>query len=133
MSIQKTVGFTVPVGGTVPETVEKLTDELKKKGFGVLSNIDVRKIIKEKLGEDMDSYVILDVCSPKHAKRALDAHKEVGLILPCKITIFEDKGSVWVSLYKPTEAIAILGFEDLEPLAQEVERELSQAIMSISR
>jgi len=132
MSIQKTIGFTVQFRGTVPEAVQKLTEELKKRSFGVLSNIDVQKIIKEKLGEDMDDYVILDVCSPKHAKRALDAHKEVGLILPCKITIFENGDSVWISLYKPTEAIAVLGFEDLKPLAEEVEKELSTAIMSVS-
>jgi uncharacterized protein (DUF302 family) len=132
MSIQKTIGFTVQFRGTVPEAVQKLTEELKKRSFGVLSNIDVQKIIKEKLGEDMDGYVILDVCNPKHAKRALDAHKEVGLILPCKITIFENGDSVWISLYKPTEAIAVLGFEDLKPLAEEVEKELSSAIMSVS-
>ena len=132
MSIQRTIGFTVRASGTVAETVQKLTEELKKKSFGVLSNIDVRKIIKEKLGEEMDSYVILDVCNPKHAKKALDAHKEVGLVLPCKITIFEDRGKVWVSLYKPTEAIAVLGFEDLKPLAEEVEKELSETIMKVS-
>jgi len=132
MSIQRTIGFTVRASGTVAETVQQLTEELKKKSFGVLSNIDVRKIIKEKLGEEMDSYVILDVCNPKHAKKALDAHKEVGLVLPCKITIFEDRGKVWVSLYKPTEAIAVLGFEDLKPLAEEVEKELSETIMKVS-
>jgi len=132
MSIQRSIGFTIQYRGTVPEAVQNLTEELKKRSFGVLSNMDVRKIIKEKLGEDMDSYVILDVCNPKHAKKALDAHKEVGLILPCKITIFEDRGSVWISLYKPTDAIAVLGFEDLKPLAQEVENELSQAMMSVS-
>ncbi len=132
MNSKQNIGFTVQVRETVPETVQNLTEELSRRGFGLLSNIDVRKIIKEKLGEEMESYVILDVCSPKHAKRALDAHKEVGLILPCKITVFEDKGKVWISLYKPTEAIAVLGFEDLKPLAEEVERELSQAMISVS-
>ena len=101
-----------------------------------LSNIDVKKIIKEKLGEDMNSYVILDVCSPRHAKKAIDVHKEVGLILPCKITVYEDlangMGKTVVSLYKPGEAIKVLGFEDLRSLAEEVERELTEAVNAVA-
>lgn len=130
LSVQTPVEYAVQVRATVPEAVAKLTDELKKRGFGVLSNIDVRKIIKQKLGEDMDNYVILDICNPRHAKTALDAHKVVGLILPCKITIYQDKGETWISLYKPTAAIGVLGFEDLKSLAEEVEGELVTAIGS---
>lgn len=115
----------------VRSTAEKLTQELSKRGFGVLSNIDVKKIIKEKLGEDMEEYVILDVCSPKHAKRAIDAHKEVGLILPCKIVVYEDDGRTLISLYRPTKAIEVLKFSDLNPLAQEVESELKLALDAI--
>ena len=116
---------------TVKGTVENLTRELAAREFGVLSNIDVKKIIKEKLGENMGEYVILDVCSPKHAKRAIDAHKEVGLILPCKITVYEDNGKTQVSLYRPTKAVDVLKFSDLESLAQEVEAQLKQAINAI--
>lgn len=115
----------------VRRTVEKLTQELSKRGFGVLSNIDVKKIIKEKLGEDTEEYVILDVCSPKHAKRAIDAHKEVGLILPCKIVVYEDDGRTLISLYRPTKAIEVLKLFDLNPLAQEVESELKLALDAI--
>ncbi len=117
---------------TVKSAVENLSRELAKRGFGVLSNIDVKKIIKEKLGQDMGEYVILDVCNPKHAKRAIDAHKEVGLILPCKIAVYEDKGKTRVSLYRPTKAVDVLKFSDLDLLAQEVEGELKQAIDAIA-
>jgi uncharacterized protein (DUF302 family) len=89
-------------------------------------------IIKEKLGEDMNSYVILDACSPKHAKKALDARKEAGLILPCKITVFEDAGKVWVSLYKQTEELRVLDVVDLHQLATEVEKELVAAVDSVA-
>ena len=126
------IGYKVQARGTVPEIVEELSLELKKSGFGILSNIDVKKVIKEKIGEEIDSYVILDVCNPRHAKRALDAHKEVGLILPCKITVFEDKGRTWVSLYRPSEALKVLGFSDLDSLAQEVEEELKGALDTIA-
>ena len=128
----RNISYTVPFSGTVSEAVEALTNELKKRGFGVLASIDVRKLIKEKLDEHMDSFVILDICSPRHAKKALDAHKEVGLILPCKTTVYEDKGKVYVSLFKPTSAISILGFEDLDSLALMVEEELKEALDAVS-
>lgn len=115
---------------SVQELVADLTAELGKRGFGVLSNIDVRKIIKQKLGEEMDDYVILDVCSPKHAKQAIDAHKQVGLILPCKIIVYKEKGRTRVSLYKPTSAMEVLKFADLDLLAREVEKVLEGAINS---
>lgn len=115
----------------VKKAVENLTQELAKRGFGVLSNIDVKNIINEKLGENMEEYVILDVCSPKHAKRAIDAHKEVGLILPCKITVYEENGKTQVSLYRPTKAVDVLKFSDLDSLAREVEDQLKQAVDAI--
>jgi len=124
----KKIAYTLELNGTVAETAQRLTKELNSRGFGVLSNIDVQKIIKEKLGQHIDSYVILDVCNPTHAKKAIDAHKEVGLVLPCKVTIFENRGKVMVSLYKPTEAVKLLGFTDLDPLASQVENELKGAI-----
>lgn len=126
------IGYGRESAETVNVTVETLTRELAKRGFGVLSNIDVKKILKEKLGENMGEYVILDVCSPKHAKRAIDAHKEVGLILPCKITVYEDAGKTQISLYRPTKAVEALKFSDLNPLAQEVEGQLIDAIDAIS-
>jgi len=116
----------------VPQIVKALIQTLKTKRFDVLSNIDISKIIKEKTGENMDSYVILDVCNPKDAECALDAHKEVGLVLPWKITVYKNDDKVWVSLYKPTEALKVLGLSDLEPLAEEVEMELKEAINAIA-
>ena len=78
----------------------------------------------------MQGYVLLDVCNPRHAKKAIDSHKEVGLVLPCKIMVYEDKERTFISLYRPTEAIKILGFSDLAPLADEVERQMELAIVS---
>lgn len=124
--------YTKEVVGAVPQVVEKLSQELKRRGYGILSNIDVQKVIKEKTGADMENYVILDVCSPLHAKHALEAHKEVGLALPCKILLYKDKGKTLVSLYRPTKALSILGFEDLEPTAETVESELTAAVNAIS-
>jgi uncharacterized protein (DUF302 family) len=123
--------FALECNKPVELLVQELTVELGRRGFGVLSNIDVRKIIKQKLGEEMSDYVILDVCSPKHAKQAIDAHKEIGLVLPCKIIVYEQMGVSRISLYKPTSAIDLLKFGDLYPLAEEVESILKSAIESV--
>ncbi len=123
--------FALECNKPVEFLVQELTSELGRRGFGILSNIDVRKIIKQKLGEEMNEYVILDVCSPKHAKQAIDAHKEIGLVLPCKILAYEEKGITRVSLYKPTSAVDLLKFEDLYPLAEEVENILKSAIEAV--
>lgn len=122
--------YSVEAHGTLEQVVQRVTKELSLGGFGILSNIDVKKLIKEKLGEEMDGYVLLDVCSPRHAKTALDMHKEVGLILPCKITVFEDNKKTWISLYRPTQSIKPLGFSDLDVLADRVEKELIRAVDS---
>ena len=128
--LSSNLGYTVEASGNVDDVVQRLMKELSARGFGVLSNIDVKKIIKDKLGQDMESYVVFDVCNPRHAKKAIDSHKEVGLVLPCKVMVYEDKQKTWISLYKPTEAIKSLGFSDLNSLATEVEEQLEQALNS---
>lgn len=121
-------GYSVEARGSVDEVAQRVSKGLSASGYGVLSTIDLRRIIKEKLGEDMEGYVLLDVCKPKYAKAAIDKHKEVGLVLPCKITVLEDKKKTWISLYRPTFAIGSLGLSDLESLAEQVEMELKQII-----
>lgn len=126
------MAYTTEAEGQFTTVIDNLTQELKSRGYGVLAAIDVKKIMKEKLGEDMSDYTILEVCNPKHAKKALDAHKEAGLILPCKITVYENGGKSKISLYKPTRAIKQLGVADLDSLATQVEEELSSALDAIS-
>jgi uncharacterized protein (DUF302 family) len=129
----KSLAYTVQsVKPSVPETVEALTEALKQVGFGVLGNINVAKIIKEKTGKTIDDYVILEVCNAKDASVALSAHKEVGLMLPCKVVIYKEGAGASVSLYKPTEAIKSLGITDLNALAEEVEEQLIRAVDSIA-
>ena len=122
------IAYTKQTSKTVPQTLETLTDALKQRSFGILATINVSKIIKEKTGNTIDDYLILDVCNPKDASNALTTHKEVGLALPCKIIIYKDKNKTTISLFRPTESIKTLGFSDLNTLAQTVETNLIQAI-----
>ncbi len=126
------IAYTVSSSKSVSETVVALTEALKLVGFGVLGNIDVSKIIKEKTGKTIDDYTILEVCNAKDASLALSAHKEVGLMLPCKVVVYKESFGSAISLYKPSEAIKTLGFSDLNSLAEEVEEQLIKALDSIA-
>ena len=122
------VAYTKQTSKTVQQTLETLTEALKQRSFGILATINVSKIIKEKTGNTIDDYLILDVCNPKDATKALTAHKEVGLALPCKIIIYREVDKTMIAMFRPTESIRILGFNDLEELAQDVEHHLKEAI-----
>jgi uncharacterized protein (DUF302 family) len=126
------IDYTKETKLNVKSAVEKLTNDLKANAWGVLSVIDVKKIMLEKLNIDYDDYVILDVCSPAQAHRGLSINKQVGLILPCKIVVYADKGKTKVSLYKPTVALStassLPGYDKLKALAIEAEDGLKKIV-----
>ncbi len=117
---------------SVNAAVEKLTNDLKANAWGVLSVIDVKKIMLEKLKIQHDDYIILDVCNPALAHKGLSINKQVGLILPCKIVVYADKGKTKVSLYKPTVALStassLPGYDKLKTLAVEAEDALKKIV-----
>ncbi len=117
---------------TVKSAVEKLTKDLADNKWGVLSVIDVKKILAEKLMIEYTDYIILDVCNPGLAHRGLSINKQAGLILPCKIAVYDDNGKTKVSLYKPTAALSaassLAGYDKLSKLAIEAENGLAKII-----
>lgn len=119
-------------GLNVISALEKLKKDLIGNNWGVLSVIDVKKILSEKLKIEFDDYFILDVCNPGYAHKGLSINKQAGLILPCKIVVYSDKGRTKVSLYRPTialsTAVSMPGYERLSGLAVEAEKELKKII-----
>ncbi len=119
---------------SVKSAVEKLTEDLMDNKWGVLSVIDVKKILAEKLKVEYDDYVILDVCNPGLAYKGLSINKQAGLILPCKIVVYTEKGRTKLSLYRPTVALStassLQGYDKLNKLAIEAEDGLKK-IMDI--
>ncbi|MDP2846154.1 MAG: DUF302 domain-containing protein [Candidatus Methanoperedens sp.] len=116
----------------VKSAVEKLTKDLTDNKWGVLSLIDVKKILAEKLKIEYTDYVILDVCNPGLAHSGISINKQAGLILPCKIAVYDENGKTRISLYKPTIALStassLAGYDKLSKLAIEAEESLKKII-----
>jgi uncharacterized protein (DUF302 family) len=89
------------VTGTFAEVKARVVDALKGQGFGILTEIDVQRTLKEKLGADMEPYLILGACNPLLALRALDADRSIGLLLPCNVVLRQEAGDVRVSILDP--------------------------------
>lgn len=99
------------------QAVEKTTAALKAEGFGVLTRIDIQATFKEKLNADFRRYVILGACNPALAHRALSANLDVGLMLPCNVTVYEEGTGSVVTAVDPIE---MLGSLKADPVAQAV-------------
>jgi uncharacterized protein (DUF302 family) len=113
------------------KAVERTREELQKEGFGVLTEIDVRATLKKKLDVDYDNYIILGACNPPFAYQALQAEKDIGLLLPCNVIVYEQDGEIYVSAILPTVAMSIVENEGLRGIATQVEQKLKQTIDNI--
>jgi len=124
-------GYKKQVELSFADAVTKVKEELKKEGFGVLTEIDVKDTMKKKIDADYDNYVILGACNPQFAHKALQADKEIGLLLPCNVVVYKDGGSVVVSAIVPSVAMSVADVPELESIAKEVEEKLKRVINSV--
>lgn len=111
--------------------VEKVKEKLAEKGFGVLTEIDVKAVMKKKLDVDYNNYIILGACSPQFAHKALQEEKEIGLLLPCNVIVYEDNSEVYVSAILPSVAMSVVGNPKLAEISKEVEDVLKATIDSL--
>jgi len=124
-------GYGKQVGLSYEDAVKKTRDELQKEGFGVLTEIDVRATLKKKMDVDFDNYVILGACNPPFAFQALKAEREIGLLLPCNVIVYENGGETTVSAMLPTVAMNMVENESLREVAEQVEAKLKKVVDSI--
>ncbi len=124
-------GFTKVLDQPFDQVLEKTQEEMKKEGFGTLTSIDVRAKFKEKLDVEFPKYVILGVCNPAYAHKALQEEELIGLLLPCNVVVFEKGEKTVVSVIRPTEAMKVADNPKLEALAREVEEKLRKAFEAI--
>src|SRR5512140_666071 len=123
-------GLRVNVPVAYDQAVELATAALKAEGFGVLTTIDVKQTIKQKLDKEFRRYVILGACNPPLAHRALTAELEIGLLLPCNVIVYEtDADKSVVAAMAPLAALGVVGDnKDLMDVAKDADARLRRAL-----
>lgn len=117
------------------EAVERTRRALADQGFGVLSEIDMKATLKAKLGEDMEDYLILGACNPPLAHRALDADRQIGLLLPCNVVVRADvahQGTIIIDAMDPQVMVQVSDEPELRDVASDAARKLQAAVDSLS-
>ena len=126
-------GQHISISGPFASAVNKVTAALKTEGFGILSDIDIQKAMKEKLGVDMPAYRILGACNPPLAHRALQAEPEIGLLLPCNVTVREgDNGKVNVGFLDPQLMVQLTSNPEMSSVADEAGERLRRVQTALS-
>jgi uncharacterized protein (DUF302 family) len=121
-------GMTTRLRAPFAETVKRVRTALKDQGFGVLTEIDVRATLRDKLGEEMEDYLILGACNPPLAHRALEVDRRIGLLLPCNVVVRADGAHTVVEALDPQVMVGVSGQPALEPVAEEATRRLAAAL-----
>lgn len=120
-------------GGSFDEAIELVTVELKKEGFGVLTEIDVKETLKNKIDVDFKKYKILGACNPHFAYKALQREDKIGVFLPCNVIVEEhENGEVEVSAVDPIASMSSVKNKSLEGLASEIQQKLINVIKNLN-
>lgn len=126
------IGFSVTLDSDFETSLDRVIAALKSEGFGVLTEIDVKATLKTKLDVEFRNYRILGACNPPLAYRALQTQANIGLLLPCNVTVMElDNGSVEVSFLDPILMMSVTGNPNLEPVANEAKAKLERAAAAL--
>ena len=123
--------FSKKLNITFNEALIRVTDELKKEGFGILTEIDVQAAMKKKLNVDFRKYQILGACNPPFAHKALEAEDKIGTMLPCNVIVQETEGGVEVAAIDPVASMQAVENPALEGIASEVQGMLKKVIDSL--
>ncbi len=124
--------FEKTTGYAFEEAVEKVTEELKKEGFGVLTEIDVQTTLKKKLDVDFRKYRILGACNPPFAHKALQAENKIGAMLPCNVIVQElDNGKTEVAAVDPVASMKAVDNDKLGEIAGEIRAKLEKVIENV--
>ena len=122
--------FSKKVDYSFDEAIDKITAELKEEGFGILTEIDVKATLKNKIDVDFRNYKILGACNPPFAHKALQAESQIGIMLPCNVVVQDsiDGDGIDVSVMNPMEAMSVVKNEEMGQIAEEVTKRLKSAL-----
>jgi uncharacterized protein (DUF302 family) len=124
-------GLTKELNIPYETVIEQVREALKNEGFGILTEIDVKGKMKEKLGLDMNKYIILGACNPANAYKAILAEENIGLMLPCNVIVYEKGSKTVLSVIRPTVAMQMIENSELQILAEAVEGQLKKSFDAI--
>jgi uncharacterized protein (DUF302 family) len=125
-------GITKKVNQTFEQVIESLPEKLKKEGFGILTQIDVKDTLKKKLDVDFRKYMIIGACNPPLAYQALQKEDNIGLLLPCNVIVHEKDGDTYLSVIRPTVTMHSVENPSLKEIAEEAEARLKKIFDSIN-
>ncbi len=125
-------GFNVIIDATMEEAEEKVREALSAEGFGVLTEIDVQKVMKAKLDIDRSGYKILGACNPTLAHESINAEPDIGLLLPCNVLLREENGKINVGFMDPVAVLGIVDNPQIAEVAPIVQSRLKNVAASIS-
>jgi len=130
MSNDLAYGFKKTLAATVDQADARVREELKKEGFGVLTEIDVKSTLKQKLDVDFRPYRILGACNPPLAHRAMSEEVDIGLLLPCNVIVYagDEEGTAVVAILDPVKQLGVSGRADLGPLAEDVRARMKRVL-----
>jgi uncharacterized protein (DUF302 family) len=124
-------GFTKDLNMPYGTAIDRVKDALKKEGFGVLTEINIQSKMKEKLGIDMNKYIILGACNPANAYKAILSEENIGLMLPCNVIVYEKGGKTVLSVIRPSVAMQMVDNAELQKVSEEVEKKLKKAFDAV--
>ena len=126
--------FSTIIEKSFGQVVSDVTEELKKEGFGVLTDIDVKATMKKKLDVDLKNYRILGACNPKFAYQALQKEDKIGTMLPCNVIVQElEDGNIEVAAIDPSASMQAVQNPDLQGVAEEVRKKLQSVIWNLNK
>jgi uncharacterized protein (DUF302 family) len=124
-------GFGTTLQVPYEEAIPRVKDALKAEGFGVLTEIDVRRTLREKLSAEMEPYIILGACNPSLAHRALEHEPDIGLLLPCNVVVRAEGQGSRVEVADPQVMLSIVGNDELNAVAEEAKQCLQRVVLSL--
>ncbi|MFC1554828.1 DUF302 domain-containing protein [candidate division KSB1 bacterium] len=125
-------GYSKKVDLSFEDAVKKVTEELQKEGFGVLTEIDVKATMKKKLDVEVNPYIILGACNPPIAHKVLQKEQEVGLFLPCNVIVYiNDKNETIVSAIEAGTMMTVIENPEIQDLGYEVQKKLHSVIDAV--